>query len=80
MEGGTYIIPGHGRICDEADLVEYRDMVYEIRDRVKKLVAQGKTLEQVKAAHPVLGWEGRYSQPEWTTDAFIEAIYSEFRR
>ena len=53
-------------------------MVYEIRDRVKKLVADGKTLAEVKAAHPVIGWEGRYSQPGWTTDMFIEAIYPEF--
>ena len=80
MEGGTYIVPGHGRICDDADLVEFHDMAYAIRDRVAKLVAQGKTLEQIKAAHPVLGWEGRYSRPQWSADAFIEAIYSEFRR
>jgi hypothetical protein len=55
-------------------------MAYEIRDRVAKLVAQGKTLEQIKAARPVLGWEGRYSRPQWSADAFIEAIYTEFRR
>ena len=77
-EGGTYIIPGHGRVCDEADLVEYRDMVYEIRDRVKKLVTDGKSLDQVKAAHPVIGWEKRYSQPGWTAEMFLEAIYPEF--
>src|SRR6185295_9882387 len=51
MEAGTYIIPGHGRICDDADLVEYHDMAYEIRDRVAALAAQGKTLAQVKAEH-----------------------------
>jgi glyoxylase-like metal-dependent hydrolase (beta-lactamase superfamily II) len=79
MEGGTYVIPGHGRVCDEADLVEYRDMVYEIRDRMKKMVTDdGKTLAQVKAARPVIGWEGRYSQPGWTTDMFLDAIYPEF--
>jgi glyoxylase-like metal-dependent hydrolase (beta-lactamase superfamily II) len=79
MEGGTYIIPGHGRICDEADLVEYRDMVYEVRDRLAKMVGTEKmTLAQVKAARPVIGWEGRYSQPGWTTDMFIEAVYPEF--
>jgi len=80
MEAGTYIIPGHGRICDDADLVEYHDMAYEIRDRVAKLVAQGKTLAQVKGEHPVLGWEGRYGQPQWTVDAFIDAIYPEFHK
>jgi glyoxylase-like metal-dependent hydrolase (beta-lactamase superfamily II) len=75
MEGGTYIVPGHGRVCDTADLVEYHDMAWEIRDRVAKMISQGKTLEQIKAAHPVLGWEGRYSQPGWTTDMFLDAIY-----
>ncbi|MEQ1758913.1 MAG: MBL fold metallo-hydrolase [Vicinamibacterales bacterium] len=78
MEGGTYIIPGHGRVSDEADLVEYRDMVYEIRDRVRKMVSDGKTLAQVKSARPVIGWEGRYNQPGWTIDMFIDAIYPEF--
>jgi cyclase len=77
-EGGTYVIPGHGRISDEADLVEYRDMAYQIRDRVRKLVEEGKTVQQVKAARPVIGWEGRYSRPAWTTEMFIEAIYPEF--
>ncbi len=78
MEAGTYVIPGHGRVSDEADLVEYRDMVVEIRDRVKKLVSDGKTLAEVKAARPVIGWEARYTQPGWTTDMFIDAIYPEF--
>lgn len=78
-EGGTYIIPGHGRISDEADLVETRDMVYQLRDRLQKLVTTDrKTLEQVKAARPVIGWEGRYSHPGWTTDMFLEAVYPEF--
>ncbi len=80
QEGGTYIIPGHGRVCDEADLVEYRDMLHEIRDRALNLVnVQKLTLEQVKAKRPALGWEGRYSRPEWTTDVFVETLYAEFK-
>jgi cyclase len=80
QEGGTYIIPGHGRICDEADLVEYRDMLYEVRDRENDLVNnQHMTLEQVKAKRPVIGWEARYSRPEWTTDMFVEALYQELK-
>ncbi len=78
MEAGTYVIPGHGRICDEADLVEYRDMVVEIRDRMAKYAADGKTLAQIKTARPVIGWEARYNQPTWTTEMFIDAIYPEF--
>jgi glyoxylase-like metal-dependent hydrolase (beta-lactamase superfamily II) len=79
-EGGTYIIPGHGRISDEADLVEYRDMVHIVGDRLRKMAADGLTLAQARAARPVIGWEGRYNRPGWTTDMFLEAVYPEFQR
>jgi len=77
QEGGTYVIPGHGRLCDEADLLEYRDMVTIIRDRIQDLVKKGTTLEQVKAARPTLDYDGRYGAKTgpWTTDMFIEAVY-----
>ena len=41
QEGGTYVIPGHGRLCEEADVVEYRDMVTIIRDRIADLIKRG---------------------------------------
>ena len=77
QEGGTYVIPGHGRLADEADVVEYRDMNTILRDRLSNAIKKGMTLEQVKASHPVLEYEGRYgaSSGFWTTDAFIEAVY-----
>jgi cyclase len=77
QEGGTYVIPGHGRLCDEADVLEYRDMLTIIRDRIQDLVKKGSTLEQVRAAHPTLDYDGRYGATTgaWTTDKFIEAVY-----
>jgi cyclase len=77
QEGGTYVIPGHGHLADEADVVEYRDMVTILRDRFQDAVKKGMTLEQVKAARLVRDYEGRYgaTQGFWTTDAFIEAAY-----
>jgi cyclase len=77
QEGGTYVIPGHGRLCDEADLLEYRDMLTIIRDRIRDLVKKGRTLEQVKAARPTLDYDGRYGATtgSWTTDMFVEAAY-----
>jgi glyoxylase-like metal-dependent hydrolase (beta-lactamase superfamily II) len=77
QEGGTYVIPGSGRLADEADLVEYRDMATIIRDRLQDAIAKKMTLEQVKAAKLVRDYEGRYgaSQGMWTTDGFIEAAY-----
>jgi glyoxylase-like metal-dependent hydrolase (beta-lactamase superfamily II) len=78
-EGGTRIIPGHGRICDEADVVEYRNMIVIVRDRVQNLINRGMTLEQVKAARPSLDYDYLYGSDTgpWTTSMFIEAIYRE---
>ena len=76
-EAGTIVIPGHGRLCDQFDVIEYRDMVTVIRDRVRELVDAGRSLEQIKAASPGKGYAGRYGSDrgEWTTDTFIEAVY-----
>jgi len=77
--GGTRIIPGHGRICNEIDVVEYRDMVTIIRARIAQLVAEGKSLEQVKAAGVTLDYDGVYGTTTgpWTTEMFITAAYNE---
>ncbi len=77
QEGGTYVIPGHGHLADEADVVEYRDMSTILRDRFLDAIKKGRTLDQIKASHPVLEYEGRYgaSTGFWTTDNFIEAVY-----
>jgi glyoxylase-like metal-dependent hydrolase (beta-lactamase superfamily II) len=79
QEGGTYVIPGHGRICDQADVVEYRDMVTIIRDRIEAMVKDKMTLDQVKAARPTLDYDGRYGVPTpyWTKEKFIEAVYAD---
>ncbi len=71
QEGGTRVIPGHGRLCDEADVVDYREMVTIIRDRVQDLIKKGNTLAQVKAAKPSLDYDTRYG----SGDAFVEAVY-----
>ncbi len=78
-EGGTYVIPGHGHICDRNDVVDYRDMVTIIRDRVQSMVNKGMNLDQVKAAKLTLDYDGLYGATTgpWTTDMFIEAIYRE---
>jgi glyoxylase-like metal-dependent hydrolase (beta-lactamase superfamily II) len=75
--GGTYIVPGHGRVYDKIDAIMYRDMVVTIRDVVARMKERGMTLEQVKAAHPAGPWERQYGAAtgEWTTDHFVEAIY-----
>jgi glyoxylase-like metal-dependent hydrolase (beta-lactamase superfamily II) len=76
-EGGTYVIPGHGRICDEFDVVEYRDMITIIRDRIQSLIKKGMTLEQVRAAAPTRDYDPQYGAASgaWTTERFVEAAY-----
>jgi cyclase len=77
-EGGTQVVPGHGRISDEMDVVEYRDMVTIVRDRVRDMIGRGLTLEQVQAARPTFDWDARYGATEgpWTTARFVEAVYA----
>src|SRR5262249_1382510 len=82
QEGGTMIIPGHGRLCDEHDLLEYRDMVTIIRDRVQAMIMKGMTLDQVKAANPTKEYDpgnGSKTGP-WTTDMFVEAVYKSLKK
>jgi len=80
--GGTYVIPGHGRIADENDVLWYRDMLQIISDRIKDMVAKKMTLEQVKAAKPTLDYDGRYGSDTgpWTTAMFIEAVYRDLSK
>ena len=72
----TFLVPGHGRVLDKIDLLEYRDMVTIVRDRVQDLIDQGKTLEQVKAANPTLSYRRKYGSDSgpWTTDKFVEVV------
>jgi hypothetical protein len=76
-QGGTWIIPSHGRLADTADVASYRNMVTMIRDRVRQMIDDGMTLEQVIAARPTLDFDGRYgtTEGEWTTDMFVAAVY-----
>jgi cyclase len=76
-EAGTIVVPGHGRLCDQLDVVDYRDMVVIVRDRVRDLLAAGRSLDQVKAAQPAKGYVGRYGSRGGasTADQFVEAIY-----
>jgi glyoxylase-like metal-dependent hydrolase (beta-lactamase superfamily II) len=77
QEGGTMVIPGHGRLCDEADVVEYRDMVTIIRDRIQDMIKKGMSLDQVKAARPTRDYDPLYGSTtgSWTTEMFVETAY-----
>jgi cyclase len=75
----TFLVPGHGFVYDKLDLLEYRDAVTVVRDRVQDLIDDGKTLAQVKAANPTLGYRSQYGadKGEWTTDMFVETVFNE---
>ena len=76
-QGGTWIVPGRGRLADTTDVASYRNMMTIIRDRVKDLVGKGMTLAQVKAEKPTMDFDGRFGSAtgSWTTDMFVEAVY-----
>ena len=80
-QGGTWVIPGRGRLSDTADVASYRNMVTMIRDRVQDLIGKGMTIEQVKAARPTMDFDGRYGSDtgSWTTSMFVEAVYKSLK-
>jgi glyoxylase-like metal-dependent hydrolase (beta-lactamase superfamily II) len=77
QEDRTYVVPGHGFLCDFYDLVEYRSVVLVMRDRIQDLISRGMTLQQVQAADPAKGFRKRYGAETgpWTTDMFVEAVF-----
>jgi len=80
-QGGTMIVPGHGRLSDEMDVVEYRDMVTIVRDRIQYMIDNGLSLEQVRAARPTIDFDARYGAESgaWTTTMFVDAIYNDLK-
>ena len=81
-QGGTWVIPGRGRLSDTADVASYRNMIHIIRDRVQDMIKKGMTLEQIKAARPTMDFDRRYGSTTgaWTTDMFVEAVYRSLRK
>jgi glyoxylase-like metal-dependent hydrolase (beta-lactamase superfamily II) len=74
---GTYVVPGHGRLCEQMEVVDYRDMIVSIKDVIEDYAKQGKTLAQIQALHPALPYETRFGSTTgaWTTNMFVEAVY-----
>lgn len=81
-QGGTIVIPGHGRLYDEADAAEYRDMVTIVRDRVQSAVDKKASVAELKAGQPVLDYAGVFGAPgsDWTGDKFVEAVYQQLSK
>ena len=77
QEGGTYVIPGHGRVCDEADVVEFRDMIVIVRDRIQDMIKRDMPLDQIKAERPTRDYDTEYVSPGSfvKADLFVEAVY-----
>jgi len=82
QDGGTLIVPGHGRLCDTGDLLNYREMITIIRDRIVDMIKKGMTLAQIKAAQPTLDYDPLYGSNTgfWTTDMFVEAVYKSLKK
>jgi cyclase len=73
QDGGTRIIPGKGRLCNEADVVEYRNMVAIVRDRVRAMIEKGMKLPEIQTARPTLDYDTQYGVGG---RVFVESIYA----
>jgi cyclase len=72
QDGGTRVIPGRGRLCNEADVVEYRNMVVIVRDRVRDLIEKGLTLSEIREAGVTRDYDGEFGG---SGDGFVESVY-----
>jgi glyoxylase-like metal-dependent hydrolase (beta-lactamase superfamily II) len=75
QDGGTLVIPGHGRLSNLGDVLNYREMLIVVRDRIQSMIDTGMTLEQVKTAKPTLDYDPVYGSREGAADRFVEAAY-----
>lgn len=75
IDDDTIIIPGHGQLSSRVDLLEYRSMLVTIRGRIKDLIAQGRSADEVVAANPARG----YAEPGPGTERWVRAAYEEYR-
>lgn len=76
-QGGTWIIPGRGRLSDTADVASYRNMVQIVTDRIQALIDRGMSLDEIQAARPTMDFDPRFGSDtgDWTTGMFVEAVY-----
>ena len=82
QQGGTVIVPGCGRLSDQTEVANYRDMVTIVRDRVRDLVQKGRSLDEVTRAKPTFDYDGLFETQKdgWNGERFVEAIYRDLRR
>jgi glyoxylase-like metal-dependent hydrolase (beta-lactamase superfamily II) len=80
QEGGTVVIPGRGRLSDETDVANYRDMVTIIRDRIRSMIGKGASLQAVRESRPTRDYDALYPNSEWTGDMFVEAVYRDLSK
>lgn len=74
---GTKVVPGHGPIADRAALVFHREVIVTVRDRIAKALAEGKTLDQVRAMKPTADFEQRVGGPANFITQFVDTLYAE---
>lgn len=75
----TVVVPGHGPLSDRQGLSDFADMLDDVANTVAALAAQGKTLEEIQAAHPTARWDERYGKGFVTPDHFVEMVYKTLR-
>lgn len=77
LDDETIVLPGHGVRTDKAGLVEYRDMLSVVADRIQAMIDDGKTLEEVQAAKPTAEWDEAWGQNFMTPERFVRLVYGD---
>jgi len=75
IDGNTRLIPGHGALAGRAELEAYRDMLTAVRDRVARLIREGRSQDQAVAANPTASFDSEWETSEAGTERFVRLVY-----
>jgi glyoxylase-like metal-dependent hydrolase (beta-lactamase superfamily II) len=76
----TKIVPGHGAVANKAQVAVFRDMLVTASDRMQKLIAEGKSEQEVIAAKPFADLDVKWAPNEQAAINFIRVVYNSFKR
>jgi len=80
LDDQVKVVPGRGPVGTRKDLVEYRDVMVTLRDRITRIIRDGKTLEEAIAAKPTRDFDARWANGPIRPDQLVEEIYADLKR
>jgi cyclase len=80
LDDKVKVVPGRGPVGTKGDLIEYREVMVKLRDRIAQIIKDGRTLDQAIAAKPTKDFDARWANGPIRPDQLVEEIYADLKR